>query len=179
MRHSARTAERETTSPFDVSIARRRKGFDLVIGVGRLFSVFRGRVELSDCDSRVGHRSPEGFVGNAGRKSCQPPSSRSPRAACGQGARARFADVSGRSDSLRAPRSPQPGVFCIWHTVGVAWEVEFTDEFRDWWDALSEERQDDVAHSVRHLIEFGTALSFPHSSKVGSSRYPQTARPSS
>ena len=66
-------------------------------------------------------------------------------------------------------------VFCIWHTVGVAWEVEFTDEFRDWWNALSGEQQDDVAHSVRHLIEFGPALGFPHSSKVGSSRYPQDA----
>jgi hypothetical protein len=30
-----------------------------------------------------------------------------------------------------------------------------------------------VAHSVRHLIEFGPALGFPHSSKVSSSRYPQ------
>jgi hypothetical protein len=40
----------------------------------------------------------------------------------------------------------------------VAWEVEFSDEFRDWWVALSEERQDDAAHSVRHLIEFGPAL---------------------
>jgi hypothetical protein len=29
-----------------------------------------------------------------------------------------------------------------------------------------------VAHSVRHLMEFGPALGFPHSSKVGSSRYP-------
>ena len=65
------------------------------------------------------------------------------------------------------------GVFRIWHTVGVAWEVEFTDEFRYWWNALSEEQQDDVAHSVRHLMEFGPALGFPHSSKVGSSRYPQ------
>jgi len=37
------------------------------------------------------------------------------------------------------------------HTVSVAWEVEFTDEFRDWWNALSEEQQDDVAHSVRLL----------------------------
>ena len=45
--------------------------------------------------------------------------------------------------------------------------------FRAWWDALSEEQQDDVAHSIRHLIEFGPALGFPHSSKVGSSRYPQ------
>lgn len=54
----------------------------------------------------------------------------------------------------------------------MAWEVEFTDEFRDW-DALTEAQQDDVAHSVRHLMEFGPALGFPHSSKVGSSRYPQ------
>jgi hypothetical protein len=55
----------------------------------------------------------------------------------------------------------------------VSWSVEFTDEFQDWWNALSEDQQDDVAHSVRHLIEFGPALGFPHSSKVTSSRYPQ------
>jgi hypothetical protein len=67
----------------------------------------------------------------------------------------------------------RPTVFYIWHTVGVAWDVEFTDEFQDWWNALSEGQQDDVAHSVRHLIEFGPALGFPHSSKVNSSRYPQ------
>jgi hypothetical protein len=42
--------------------------------------------------------------------------------------------------------------------MGVAWEVEFTDEFQDWWDAFSEAQQDDVAHPVRHLIEFGPAL---------------------
>ena len=55
----------------------------------------------------------------------------------------------------------------------MAWNVEFTDEFQDWWNGLSEEQQDDVAHSVRHLIEFGPALGFPHSSKVTSSRYSQ------
>jgi hypothetical protein len=55
----------------------------------------------------------------------------------------------------------------------VAWEVEFTDEFKVWWDNLSEQQQDDVAFSVRHLIEFGPALGFPHSSKVVSSRYAQ------
>ncbi len=55
----------------------------------------------------------------------------------------------------------------------VPWDVEFTDEFRDWWDALSEEQQDDVAHSVRHLMEFGPALGFPHTTKVNSSCYPQ------
>ena len=79
-----------------------------------------------------------------------------------------------RASSLYPRRSLSTRrTFCIWHTVNVAWEVEFTDEFRDWWNVLSEEQQDDVAHSVRHLIEFGPALGFPHSSKVGSSRYPQ------
>ena len=53
------------------------------------------------------------------------------------------------------------------------WEVEFTDEFQGWWDSLSVDEQDDVAVSVRHLVEFGPALTFPHSSKVVSSRYPQ------
>ena len=53
------------------------------------------------------------------------------------------------------------------------WEVEFTDEFQGWWDSLSLDEQDDVAVSVRHLIEFGPALGVPHSSKVVTSRYPQ------
>jgi hypothetical protein len=55
----------------------------------------------------------------------------------------------------------------------VAWEVEFTDQFQRWWNMLTEGQQDDLAQSVRHLIEFGPALGFPHSSKVTSSRYPQ------
>ena len=59
------------------------------------------------------------------------------------------------------------------HTGGVAWEVEFTDEFHSWWNSLSEAVQDDVALSVRHLMEFGPALGFPHSSKVVTSRHPQ------
>ena len=55
----------------------------------------------------------------------------------------------------------------------MAWEVEFTDEFQGWWDSLSVDEQDDVAVSVRHLVEFGPALGFPHSSKVVTSRYRQ------
>ena len=61
----------------------------------------------------------------------------------------------------------------MWHNRIVAWEVEFTDEFQEWWNSLGEDEQDDVAVSVRHLIEFGPALGFPHSSKVVTSRYPQ------
>ncbi len=49
----------------------------------------------------------------------------------------------------------------------------FTDEFQQWWASLSDSEQDDVALSVRHLVEFGPALGFPHSSRVVTSRYPQ------
>ena len=55
----------------------------------------------------------------------------------------------------------------------MAWEVEFTGEFRDWWNSLSDEQQDDVAHSVRHLMEFGPALGFPSQLESWQSRYAQ------
>jgi hypothetical protein len=52
----------------------------------------------------------------------------------------------------------------------MSWEVEFTDEFGQWWMSLSEDQQDDVAYSVSLLAELGPSLGFPHSSKVTSSR---------
>ena len=55
----------------------------------------------------------------------------------------------------------------------MSWEVEFTGEFQLWWDSLTEPEQDDVALSVRHLVEFGPAPGFPHCSKVVTSRHPQ------
>ena len=51
------------------------------------------------------------------------------------------------------------------------WEVEFTDEFEEWWESLAEEEQEDVRASVRLLIKHGPALPFPHSSKVTQSRH--------
>lgn len=51
------------------------------------------------------------------------------------------------------------------------WEVEFTDEFGQWWKSLSEGQQDDVAYSVSLLAELGPTLGFPHSSKVTTSRH--------
>ena len=61
----------------------------------------------------------------------------------------------------------------LWNTEVVEWNVEYTDEFQEWWDSLSVQEQQDVGFSVRHLLEFGPALGFPHSSKVVTSRYPQ------
>ncbi|MGA3261369.1 MAG: type II toxin-antitoxin system RelE/ParE family toxin [Bryobacteraceae bacterium] len=53
----------------------------------------------------------------------------------------------------------------------MAWEVEFTREFGEWWETLTEEQQDDVAHCVGLLAELGPALGFPYSSKVTASRH--------
>jgi len=52
-------------------------------------------------------------------------------------------------------------------------EVLFTDEFGEWWDGLSVEEQESVAHDVNLLREKGVDLKFPYSSGVWSSRHPQ------
>jgi hypothetical protein len=51
------------------------------------------------------------------------------------------------------------------------WEVEFTNEFEDWWETLSEDEQDAVTYSVGLLQNAGTDLKFPHSSGVKKSKY--------
>ena len=53
----------------------------------------------------------------------------------------------------------------------MGWEVEFTDQFGEWWQTLTEDQQDDIAHSVGLLTELGPALGFPYSSKVNGSRH--------
>ena len=46
------------------------------------------------------------------------------------------------------------------------WNVEFTNEFRAWWDTRTERQQEDMAASVQLLMEHGSQLRFPHSSDV-------------
>lgn len=53
----------------------------------------------------------------------------------------------------------------------MAWDVEYTDEFGDWWAGLSEEEQESVAASVSLLEERGPALGFPYSSGINGSRH--------
>jgi hypothetical protein len=51
------------------------------------------------------------------------------------------------------------------------WEVEYTDEFGDWWDRLTEAEQESIDASVRLLEERGPQLPHPHSSAVGRSKH--------
>lgn len=53
----------------------------------------------------------------------------------------------------------------------MTWDVEYTDEFGQWWDTLTEAEQESVDVSVRLLEAMGPRLPFPHSSGVKGSRH--------
>ena len=51
------------------------------------------------------------------------------------------------------------------------WDVEYTDEFGDWWASLTQDEQASLAASVQLLEERGPALGYPHSSGINGSRH--------
>ena len=51
------------------------------------------------------------------------------------------------------------------------WDVEYTDEFGQWWGLLTEAAQESIDASVRLLEQLGPQLGFPHSSGVAGSRF--------
>ncbi len=55
--------------------------------------------------------------------------------------------------------------------MDMKWEVEYTDEFGEWWDGLSEAEQESVRAGVKLLGDFGPKLPFPHSSGIKGSRH--------
>jgi hypothetical protein len=52
------------------------------------------------------------------------------------------------------------------------WEVEFTDQFQEWWDSLPEDVQESIAHDVDVLEQIGPGLGRPAADAVKGSRYP-------
>ncbi len=48
----------------------------------------------------------------------------------------------------------------------MAWEVEFTDQFEDWWTELSEADQDKIAAAVNVLADQGPNLKRPLVGKI-------------
>lgn len=53
----------------------------------------------------------------------------------------------------------------------MAWDVEYTDEFGQWWDTLLKIQQEDIAAVVELLTEAGPSLRFPYSSAINGSRH--------
>ncbi len=51
------------------------------------------------------------------------------------------------------------------------WEIEYTDEFGEWWGGLSAEEQEAIETSVQLLEALGPNLRFPHSSGVNGSKH--------
>lgn len=53
----------------------------------------------------------------------------------------------------------------------MAWDVEYTDEFGDWWTGLDDAERSSVAAYVGLLEERGPHLDYPYSSKIAQSRH--------
>ncbi len=53
----------------------------------------------------------------------------------------------------------------------MSWEVEYTDEFADWWSELDDPAQDAIDRGVHLLEARGPTLPFPSSSDVRGSRH--------
>jgi len=53
----------------------------------------------------------------------------------------------------------------------VAWEINGTDEFADWFGALPETDQDEVIAVVELLAEYGPELGRPYADRLAGSKY--------
>jgi len=53
----------------------------------------------------------------------------------------------------------------------MAWEVEFTDEFGEWWNGLTVEEQDSIDSSVNMLEDAGPALTRPYADTIRGSQF--------
>lgn len=54
----------------------------------------------------------------------------------------------------------------------MGWEIEYTDEFEEWWNSLSGVEQHSIALSVELLKDDGPNLGRPHVDTVKGSRHP-------
>ena len=59
----------------------------------------------------------------------------------------------------------------------MSWNVEHTDEFREWWSDLADGQQEDVSAVVLLLMEQGPHLPFPYSSAIAGSRHGHMREP--
>ena len=62
-------------------------------------------------------------------------------------------------------------ILVMHYNADVAWGVEVTDEFKAWWNGLTETERISVERAVLLLEERGPHLPFPYSSGVSGSRH--------
>ena len=48
----------------------------------------------------------------------------------------------------------------------MGWEVEYTDQFGDWWDGFSIDEQEDIIVAVHQLEVRGPVFGYPTSSGI-------------
>ncbi|MEP1470959.1 MAG: type II toxin-antitoxin system RelE/ParE family toxin [Halieaceae bacterium] len=53
----------------------------------------------------------------------------------------------------------------------MGWNLEYTNEFGDWWETLKEQEQDNVVATAELLMKLGPNLPFPYSSGVHGSKH--------
>jgi hypothetical protein len=54
----------------------------------------------------------------------------------------------------------------------MACEIEFTDEFGNWWADLTAEEQESVRAYVKLLEDYGVSLKYPYCSGIEMSKHP-------
>jgi len=54
----------------------------------------------------------------------------------------------------------------------MAWEIEVSDEFRRWYERLTDDEQDSITFGAELLAAKGPALGRPYVDTVKASRYP-------
>lgn len=57
------------------------------------------------------------------------------------------------------------------YNVSIVWEVEYTDEFEEWWDSLFETEQERITAAIEVLGEVGPTLGRPLVDTVQHSRH--------
>ncbi len=53
----------------------------------------------------------------------------------------------------------------------MAWAIEFTDEFEQWWRTLTETQRDAISQRVARLEASGPSLRRPHVGEIKGSRH--------
>lgn len=54
----------------------------------------------------------------------------------------------------------------------VVWDIEYTDEFGEWWESLDDAERMSITASVGLLEQFGPSLGRPHADTLKGSRHP-------